>query len=221
MKAAREARKAKEVDESKQEASVANETVDALLRRIEQLEKERFFTPPVQQAVQAITKYSTLPQDWPNPCERLANEPALQEHAFKQNFTLKWEVGKVNYKKDGVNYTEPKFRIELWRWMRDPETQQLTTKQYRVHRATFFEDPDAAVQVASEKGIEIDDQFRKAFLDEMRYLRIRDWLMEIFYPQPAARPESVREEVVGNRLVRVLETSGYEPQVIAHDKLKI
>lgn len=225
MKAARLAKEKKvDVSESAPETLPQEDTVSELLRRIKELEERQFFSQPAPapvQPVRAITKFSVVVSDYPDPRERLADEPKLQEHAFKHNFQLKWEVGKVSYQHDGVNYTEPKFVLELWRWMRDPDTQELTTKQYRVHRATFFEDPEAALDAARQHGVEIDDTLQKPFLDEMRYLRMRDWLFEIFYPQPVAAAKQIREEVVGNRLVRVFETSSSEKQSIPFDKLKM
>ena len=219
MKAAKAAKQQQDKVESKDEAKVANEDVAALLKRIEELETRQFFSAPVTEAVKAITKYSISPRDWPNPCERLADEPRLQEHAFRQNYTLKWEVGRVSYGKDGVNYTEPKFRLELWRWIRDPETNELTTRQFRRKKATFFEDPDAAIQMAIDRGHEVDETLQKPFLDEMRYLRMRDWLFEIFYPVPPKPPVGRREEVIGNVLVPVVEISSTEPQNIPFSEL--
>lgn len=228
MKAAREAAKEanKEVKATPEptpsepeDVESSNEDVSALLKRIEELEQRQFFSPQVQQAVKAITKYSINPKDWFDPTPRLADEPRLQEHAFKQNYVLKWEVGRVNYQKDGVNYTEPKFKLELWRWVRDSETNELTQKQFRRKKGTFFEDPDAAIQMAIDRGHEIDDTLQKPFLDEMRYLRMRDWLFEIFYPIPAKPQDGVREEVIGNTLVPVMEISSVDPQNIPFDKL--
>jgi hypothetical protein len=218
MKAAKLAKQQEEKTESKVEASVANEDYAALLKKIEELEARQFFQQPAPvQPVRSITKYSLEAADWPDPRERLANESKLSSFAFKENFILKWDVGRVNYEKDGVHYQEPKFRIELWRWKRDPETQELTNKQYRVHKATFFEDPSAAMAVAIEKGIEVDDTLQKAFLDEMRYMRVRDWLFGIFYPTPSAKSEGHREEVIGNRLVPVIEMSSTKPTEISFE----
>lgn len=227
MKAARaSARAAKKPVKKAKEAKVdppqvANDDVASLLKRIQELEQQRFFSPQPQQAVRAITKYSIETHDYPNPSERLSEEPKLQEHAFKQNYVLKWKVGKVQYSHDGVSYTEPKFVLEVWRWKRDPETNELTNKQYRIHKGTFFEDPDAAIQMATELGLEIDETLQKPFLDEMRYLRMRDWVMEIFYPPKAQPATHTREEVIGNRLVPVLEINSRESVAIPFDKLKM
>lgn len=221
MKAARAAKTAPEteIEQSKLEAQAANLTIEELARQIEELKRNQFFSQP-QVAVKAITKYSFNPADYPDPRERLADEPKLRQHAFKENFTMEWEVGKVNYDaKDGVNYTEPKFRIELWKWLPNPETGELTNKKFRIQKATFFEDPDAAIHAANNAGVEIPQQMEKTFLDEMRYLRIRDWLFQIFWPSPVKQNRGIREEVIGNRLVPVLQVSSTEPIDIPFDRL--
>jgi hypothetical protein len=204
------------------------------MKRIEELENRGFFNSPVPDYVsqlppKAMNKYSIDPADYVDPRERLANEPRLESEAFKQNYVLEYSLGRVSYDaKDGINYTEPKFQLELWRWLRDPVTNEITNKKFRVHKVTFFEDPDAALQTAHAKGVNItmpeQDGFinpqHKAFLDEMRYLRFRDWLFEIFWPAPAVNKSAIREEVIGNRLVPVLETSSTEPLTnIPFDKL--
>lgn len=235
MKAAREAKKNKEVEQSKVEAAAANDDVSALLKRIEELEQRNFFAQPAPApavAVRAITKFSINPADYPDPRDRLMAEPRLESEAFKQNFYLIWEVGKVGYKSDvdGVSYTEPKFRLEVWKYVRDgatnefvetedPKTGAKTRKGFRVHKGTFFEDPDAAIQCAQDKGITVPDSIQQAFLDEMRYLRIRDWLFEIFWPSPIKQNRGVREEVIGNRLVPVMEISSTTPVDIPFDRL--
>lgn len=221
MRAARQkANKApeEEIEQSKAEAAVANPTIEDLMRQIEELKHSQFFSQP-QVAVRAITKYSINPQDYPDPRERIADEPKLESEAFRQNFVMEWQVGKVNYDaKDGVNYTEPKFKIELWRWLRDSEN-EITNKKFLVKKATFFEDPDAAIQAAVAAGLEVPARLEKTFLDEMRYLRIRDWVFDIFFPKPPSPIRGIREEVIGNRLVPVMEVSSTDPVDIPFSKL--
>ena len=199
--------------------TISDDTVQELLNRIKELENRQFFNQ-AQPVVKAVTKFSVTPHDYPDPRERLSDEPKLQEHAFKQNFTLKWEIGRTGYEKDGVSYTEPKFDLEVWRWLRD-EDGELTDKQYRVHRLTFHEDPEAAIQMARDKGLDVDETLQRDFLDEMRYLRMRDWLLEIFYPPKTQANQQTREEVIGNRLVPVLEVNSFQAVGIPIDKLKV
>ena len=217
MKAARAAKS------TKKEPTVDTDNVTALLKRIEELEQRQFFTPPPSApavAVRSITKFSVDPNDYPDPRERLANEPRLEEHAFKKNYELSWKVGRVNYDSNGVHYLEPKFQIELWGIYRDPETGEQTNKRYKIHKATFFEDPTAAVQLAHEKGLDTTNLERE-FMDEMRYLSMRDWLMECFYPaKPTGQKSNKKEEVIGNRLVEVFEINSETAETIPFSQLR-
>ena len=214
MKSAREAKKNKEVAEEFKSAP----SIDELVRQIEELKRNQFFSQP--QPARAVTKYSINPKDYPDPRERLSNETRLETEAFKQNFLMEWQVGRVSYDaKDGVNYTEPKFKLELWRWIRNPKTNEITNKRFLVKKVTLFEDPDAAIYAAHEAGVEVPPQMEPAFLDEMRYLRLRDWVFDVFWPQPAEEKAGIREEVIGNRVVQVLETSSNDAIDIPFDKL--
>lgn len=238
MKAARAAKTqhkaeetVKEVEDSKVEAQTANPTIEDLIKQVEELKKAQFFNQPQQQPLaRTVTKYSIRLSDYPDPRSRLMEEPRLIQKAFKQNFVLEWYIRPHRYDaKDGVHYTEPGFRVELWRRAEDPKTGELTDKTFLVQKATFFEDPDSAIQAAHDHGVNISDQQEKdywnpqerAFLDEMRYLRIRDWLFQIFWPAPVQARDNVREEVFGNALrpVKILETSSESPKSIDFTQL--
>lgn len=230
MKAAREAKKKQEVEQSKQEAAVANEDVAALLKRIEELEKRQaqgqgqFFGPQVTSkgVVGVFRPYSLSRQDYPDPTERLTSEPKLEEKGFKHNFFLEYTFKPQRHETtDGNPAESPMFRLKLWRRAEDPKTGELTNKTFLVQKATFFEDPDSALWVASEHGLTVPDELSKDFLDEMRYLRFRDWLFQIFWPAPTKTPDYIREEVFDNALrpVKILETSSSEPVDIPFDRL--
>ena len=104
----------------------------------------------------------------------------------------------------------------------DEETYEPTNMRYMLYQMIFHEDPQAAIATANEHGLKIDEKNEKQFLDEMRYLRMRDWLfgLEPFYPQKAQTKKNKRQEVIGNRLVEVYEVSGENPQSIPFSELK-
>lgn len=237
LKAARQAKKEKEARASQVESSYANQDVAELIKQVEELRANQEFMTKLfggqsqpNAAVRTITKNSINLADYPDPRERLSGEPRLEQKAFKQNFTMEWAIRPHRYDaKDGVHYTEPGFRIELWRRAEDPKTGELTDKTFLVQKATFFEDIEAAVQCANEKGLNIsrpdEDGYlnpsTKDFMDEMRYLRIRDWLFEIFWPAPVKESSYIREEVFDNSLrpVKILEASSHEPKPIDFSRL--
>jgi hypothetical protein len=218
-----------ETSDSAPEVNTQGEdTVTQLLKRIEELEKRQFFqqpVPPVAPGAQVtsggivgtVTKYSINPKDYPDPRDRLFEEKRLQLKGFNRDWwDLEWIVGRVNYEtKDRVNTVEPKFQLRLIRIIEDPETGEPSNKRYTLWKGTFFEDPQAAIQVALDHGFEVSEQMEKAFLDEMRYLRMRDWLLEAFYPpKPSQQKINKTETVIGNRLVEVYEINSQESATI-------
>lgn len=173
------------------------------------------------QIVGVREKYILDPKRYPDPCERLANEPRLRRFAFKENYELNFEVSVSQYQtKDGVNTREPKFMLELHRVMFDDETGERTNQRYTICRSIFHEDPEAALVIARDNGIEVDDSNEEKFLNEMRYLRMRDWLFEAFYPKPATPVKKKKEMVIGNRVVEVFEISSENSEKIPFDQIQ-
>lgn len=165
-------------------------------------------------------KYILDPNYYPDPCQRLAMEPRLQQFAFSTNYELDFKVNVSSYQtKNGLNVREPRFNIELYKVKIDDETGEPTNTRYVIARSVFHEDPDAAVTIARQKGLEVNKDNEKEFLDEMRYLQIRDWLFELFYPPRNTAAKSKKEVVIGNRLVEVFEISGENPTEIPFGEL--
>ena len=96
--------------------------------------------------------------------------------------------------------------MELNRIVMDEDTGDPTNGRYTICRMVFHEDPDAALVVARENGVNIADFEERAFLDEMRYLRARDWLLEAFYPPKPSQPKKNKKEMgIGGKLVEYFE----------------
>jgi hypothetical protein len=125
-----------------------------------------------------------------------------------------------------VNYTEPKFQVSLTRVVLDDEGVP-TNKRYVIKNMIFHEDPQAAIVIAREHGIILDDYKdmdntdtkQRLFLNEMRYLRIRDWLFDTFWPKPTTKRQGQREEVIDGRIVPVFFKSSAESTGIDFDKI--
>ena len=102
----------------------------------------------------------------------------------------------------------------------DEDTGEPTNKRYMVRQAILHEDPQAAITVAREQGLEVDEENQKSFLDEMRYIRMRDWLLEAFYPpKPAQEKKNKSQTVVGNVLVDMWEINSEDPSSISFGEL--
>lgn len=165
-------------------------------------------------------KYLVDPALYPDPTPRLAKEPRLAPLAFEHNYELEYKVGVTSYQtKTGKNVKEPKFEVQLNRIVLDQQGKQ-TPKRYIARKMIFHEDPDAALTIARENGLEVDKSDERNFLNEMRYYRVRDWLFGIFYPKPTQEQENpIKEEVIGGQVVQVFAKSSEEPSEIEFNKL--
>lgn len=165
-----------------------------------------------------VEKYLVDPANYPDPTQRLKEEPRLQPMAFNLNYELEYEVTTSNYENKGISYKEPKFTIKLNRVVLDDQGAP-TAKRYLARGIVFHEDPQAAITIAREQGLEVDKSNEKQFLDEMRYLRVKDWLFDIFWSRPATEAEKIREEVIGGRLVQVFTKNSEDASRIDFSKI--
>lgn len=173
--------------------------------------------------VGTFEKYIIDPLNYPDPTPRLAQEPRLARFAFPINYELDFTVTTTQYQTlDGVNTREPKFTLELIHIVRDEDTGEPTDGRYVLRTAVFHEDPQAALTVAREQGLEVPDDpsHEKAFLDEMRYIRMRDWLLEAFYPPKSTVTKKKKDMVIGNKVVEYYEVNSESSAGIPFGELK-
>ena len=166
-----------------------------------------------------VEKYLVDPTNYPDPTPRLKAENRLQSIAFNHNYELDYVVSVTNYEtKTGINMKEPNFTIQLNRIVLDEQGEQ-TPKRYIARRYIFKEDPQAALILARENNLDIDKSDEKVFLNEMRYIRARDWLFGVFWPKSEIQATKIREEVIGGQLVQVFTKSSLDASSIDFDKL--
>lgn len=166
-----------------------------------------------------VEKYLLDPVNYPSPIERLRKEARLQPLAFDWNYEMDYEVTSTNYEtKTGINMREPKFQVTLSRVVLNDQGEQ-TPKRYIARKMIFHEDPQAALVIARDNGIKVDKADEQAFLNEMRYLRVRDWLFDIFWPKPVDPKGQIQEEVIGGTLVQVFTKSSEDATGVEFDKI--
>lgn len=200
-----------------------------LLNRFKELEA-RLTTQPQQQIPQlnarggltgTLEKYVTLATHYPDPRPRLLTEPKLAHLAFAMNYEFSWDVTVTSYQtQDGINTKEPRFNLNLIRIMLDEDTGEPTNGRYIVRKLMFHEDPEAALVVARDNNFDMDTLTEANFLNEMRYLRMRDWLLGIFYPPKAEVQSNKTQRVIGNQLVDFYTVNSEETTSIPFDQLK-
>lgn len=204
--------------------TVENTDVGELQRQIDELKAAMRFMGPQQLVASQVqvgvngglvgthNKYSIDPLNYPDPRDRLYDEKLLTRFAFKENYELTWAISNTSYTSiDNIRTREPKFTIELLKVQINEETGERMNGRYLISTAIFHEDPDAAVAIAREKGLHIDENNQKEFLDEMRYMRIRDWLLDCFIdPKPVQAKQNKREVTLGNKVVPFFEINSVE-----------
>lgn len=169
-----------------------------------------------------IDRFSVKKSDYEDFTPRLMEDQTLVRFGFKENYYLdyNWEV--VRYETiDHVWMQEPKITIDLNRKEFDETTGELTGRIFKMYRIIIHEDPNTAVWVARNNGITVPDdpEGEQAFLNEMRFLQVRDWLRECFMPKKPTSHSSRREMVVNGRVVEYFEVNSEESQSLPFTSL--
>lgn len=203
--------------------TISVEDYKDLLKEIQELKSMQWRGEPQNERVAlqggkligTVEKYNLTPNHYPSPIERLAKEPRLTRFAFDANYDLKFDVGVSEYPTiDGIRTKEPKFTLELIGRVFDEETGDLTNGRYIICRLIMHEDPEAALVIAREQDLEVDEENEEAFLNEMRYIRMRDWLIKCFYPEVSKQDNRKKEMVVGGKIVEFFEVTAEESEPI-------
>lgn len=151
-------------------------------------------------------KYAMDPALYPSPVERLAQEPKLARFAFPLNYELQYEIEESAYETiDHIRTKEPRFTLTLVKIMLDEETGDDSGGRYDICRIIMHEDPTTALVIAQQEGIDVESMDEKVFLNEMRYVRMRDWLLDCFYPPKITTQKQKRDMVISGRLVQYWE----------------
>jgi post-segregation antitoxin (ccd killing protein) len=212
------------------ETTIQNDDYNTLKQQVEELKQliaQQAKPAPTQGAqitttglIGTLHKYNTDPSYYPDFTDRLAKEPRLSRFAFGENWELEFSVKTSAYTTlDNRRVDEPQFTIQLIGVIFDDDGNK-TDGRYVRRQMIFFEDPDAALVVARENGLNVADFEEKAFLDEMRYLRVRDWLLENFYPPANTnKKQNKKQMVIGNQVVEYYEVSSVDNSAMPFNQL--
>lgn len=156
-------------------------------------------------------KYVTAAEKYPDPSERISVEQRLARFAFPLNYELVYEVGISEYETiDHIRTKEPKFNLTLVRKWLDEDTGEDIGRRYEICRLVMHEDPDAALVIARDNNYEVEQEDEETFLNEMRYIRMRDWVFECFYPAPISKKHDKKDMVIEGKLVTYYEVNNAE-----------
>lgn len=220
-------------EKKEEKVEVPKATLDKLLAEVEELKKEPKSSPEEvlaslvrmsgagvnKQGVQgAVDLASTNIKDYEDPRERLYEEFDKSERTsrlgLRKNYSLKWSVEADVFKKDGVSYRFPRFRCELWQLLFNDDGTPLTRvnkngktvrKEAFLRRSLQKAEDEVDAQIAIKKmgfEAEVDET---NLLNELRYLRLRDWLLEKFFPPTVEYEDTEEERVIGGVVLPVRE----------------
>lgn len=200
----------KATETKKEKIVLTDEQFNGLMNRLNALENQKGEargTSPDGRTLGIVEKHSIEVSDYPNPTEKLYDEPALKRFALRDNYLLKFEIKGITYEtKWGATIREPVFTVTLFRKQFDAEG-KLANKLIKVQKQVLTEDEFFAKQVASQMGLDLSEMTLKELMDRMRYERIKRWLLSLFIPSQNAKP--VRKEhqtVIDGKPVTMVET---------------
>jgi hypothetical protein len=192
----------REMDELKSQIN-SNATPDQKLQYTAQQEGVHIGQKGVQGK---LFRYPVEQSYYPDPTDRLYDEPSLARFGLRMNYHFTWKVEGVEYEKYGITYAEPKFTIRIFRKMfaddGTPSGQAALINTNIIH-----EDEVAARRAAERLGLGEEFSDFRDMMNEVRYYRIRQWLVDLFAPPKVdthkAKPLTT---VVDGKVVEMYDT---------------
>lgn len=165
-----------------------------------------------------VVKHSLSKADYPDPTDRLYDDPQLKRHNLRDNYIFTWEVTGEQYQKDNVTYAEPRFIVSLYRRLFN-DMDEDTGRAALISRNMLHEDEFIAQIIADKLGLLENFSSTKEMMDEIRYRRIRDWLIPIFIPvKPEQHANRRTEMVIDGKAVEVFDTEKVLGEAAADSK---
>lgn len=165
-----------------------------------------------------VVKHSLSKADYPDPTDRLYDDPQLKRHNLRDNYIFTWEVTGEQYQKDNVTYAEPRFIVSLYRRLFN-DMDEDTGRAALISRNILHEDEFVAQIIADRLGLLENFANTKEMMDEVRYRRIRDWLIPIFIPsKPEEHANRRTEMVIDGKAVEVFDTEKVLGEAAADSK---
>lgn len=210
----------------KKTIEVDAELIQTLMAKVEELEKTKnpamspeaalIYTAQVQgfntnlgaNGVQGrIFRYPVEKSYYTDPTERLYEEERLRRFGLRENFFFDWDVEGVEYEKYNVTYAEPRFTIRLFRRVFAEDGITETGQMALVNRQIMHEDEVVARAAADKLGMADKFESFQDMMSEMRYYRIRQWLLDLFTP-PTVRSYATqsRPMVIDGKVVEMFDT---------------
>ena len=140
---------------------------------------------PFGQVVGTMTKFNIDPTYYPDPIADLLDDfdidPRMRRHNVRENYLITFDMTAKPYQ----------------------------TKDFIIRKTLHMnEDEELARNFAAEQGVEVSDESLRDLLDKTRYARIREFIIDAFYP-PRNFDLSIdsHEEAIGGSVVKVVTKS--------------
>lgn len=155
-----------------------------------------------------INKYPIDKDFYPNPVNELLDyaEKAMPAIAIRVTHDILWDVVAHPYQTaNNIWYNEPWHIIQIDKRLFDDQGEPLRDKDsgdeivIRWRVGYFFEDEIMVKQAANKQGLKDYDSDNLA--NEIRLLRMKRWLKDIFYPPKPKPTHSDRQVVVNGQVV--------------------
>lgn len=167
---------------------------------------------PFGMAVGTVTKFNIDPNYYPSPVEALYKEfdadPKTKRFNLRDNYFITWDITAKPYEtRDHLSVQEPTFHLTLYMNMFDDEGED-TGRAIVVQTLHLNEDEELCRIFAAEEGITVTDEGLRELMDRTRYARVKQWLLDIFFPpRNFELNEDYREEAIGGQVVKVVTKS--------------
>lgn len=153
-------------------------------------------------------KYNTDANYYPNPTEKLYDEPRLRRFSMRDNYYISWDITSKPYEnKYGISIQEPFFHATLYQHMFDDDGAEREDFMV-VQTLHFNEDEQVAFDFAAENDIDPSEDNMRELMDIARYERCKRWIFDIFFPPRNFEMNTdAREEAIGGSVVKVVTKS--------------
>lgn len=154
-----------------------------------------------------LVRYPIETSYYPNPVARLYAEPTLKRFNLEENYFFDWTVEGVEYEKYGVTYAEPKFTVRLFRRLFDDDGITPNGQFALINRQIMHEDEVVARAAADKLGLTDSFESFEDMMNEVRFLRIRQWLLDLFTPvKVETHKNKPTQQVIDGKVVEVFDT---------------
>jgi hypothetical protein len=155
-----------------------------------------------------VMRYPIEPSYYPNPIERLYDEPTLKRFNLRENYFFDWKVEGVEWEKANITYAEPRFTCRIFRRMFQEDGVTPSGQYALINRMILHED-EVVTRIAAEKlnlKESIGEDF-DALMSEVRFFRIRQWLVDLFsVPKVESHNREPRQMVVDGKVVEMFDS---------------